>query len=306
VLHPHSVPAEDFSLEVQSRVGLLYGLTKELVFWGSHIISELDWRFQPVLYTGAALSVQTRWGFSAGIDVRSAFPWRSGYIGDSDCLNYREGDFRQTHYSQHDCYTERAVILDARLGWVFRLGSAFSLEPFGAFGLMQFKWTARDGYLQYPEQSDPPYDPWSPSLVKRPVSGTGIVYEQTYLIPAAGLSARAAFAGRFDAELRFVFSPYLFCSDLDNHVQRAGFGSATDTDYHDELRGGFLLEPALSLGFRVSQRARLALDVSYRGIFNLIGDSSTVLAGPGLTPGLVDEFYADGALDASVSLSVSL
>jgi len=286
-------------------------MARELVYYGQYTISELDWPFQPVLYAGTALAIQTRLGLSASLEVRSAFPWRSGFMQDSDFLNYDYGDLSRTHFSQHDCYTERAITLDARVGWVFHLGSAFTLQPFAAFGLMQYKWTARDGYLQYPSPTppDPPYTPWSPAQTKVPISGTGIIYEQVYLIPAVGLSARARLGERFDAGLSFVFSPFVFCNDLDNHVQRA---PPWDTDFYEYMRWGLLLEPALTLEFRVSRQARLSFDVSYRRITGLIGDSYTVNAGPGLPPGQIAATYPDSggaafdALDASLALSLSL
>jgi outer membrane protease len=312
-LCPAFLAAEELSVEVATRAGMLYGLARELVYSGSFAVSELNWRFQPVAYAGTALSLKTPLGLAATVEVRSAFPGKSGTIDDLDYLNYKPSggvDERLTHYSAHDCYTERAVLLDARLGWVFRLGPIFSLEPFGAFGLMQLKWTARDGYLQYEDdpQSLPPYEPWSPTTLKLPVSGTGIIYQQTYLIPALGVRLAADFAERFDASVRLIFAPYVFANNLDNHAH----GQAPDVDYYDYLRGGILVEPTVSLGFRPAPRARLSLDVSYRGIFGLVGDTEKVYSNPGLEPGLVVATYPNGAgasysaLDASLALTLSL
>jgi outer membrane protease len=304
-----AAPAGSVSLEITTRAGIQYGLARELVFAGQYTISELNWPFQPVLYAGTALAIQTRLGLSASLEVRSAFPWRSGFMQDSDYLNYEYGDLRRTHFSQHDCYTERAITLDSRVGWVFHLRDQFTLQPFAAFGLMQYKWTARDGYFQYPPEGSAPYTPWSSGQTKAPVSGTAIIYQQTYLIPALGFSASMRFGERFDAGLSFVFSPFVFCNDLDNHVQRA---PPWDTDYYEYMQWGLLLEPTLTLGFRVSRLARLSLDVSYRRISGLIGDSYKVNAGPGLPPGQVAATYPDAggaaydALDASLALSLSL
>jgi len=120
-----------------------------------------------------------------------------------------------------------------------------------------------------------------------------------------GLAARARLGERFDAGLSFVFSPFVFCNDLDNHV-------LTATDFYEYMRWGLLLEPAWTLGFRVSRQARLSFDVSYRRITGLIGDSYTVNAGPGLPPGQIAATYPDSggaafdALDASLALSLSL
>jgi outer membrane protease len=300
-------PERGYCLEVKTLTGTRVGLAKERVFSGPYTISELLWPFQPLLYAGTALSLQTRFGLCASLDVRSAFPGRSGYMEDSDFKNYESGDLSKTHYSQHDCHTERAITLDARVGWLFRPGARLTLQPFAAFGLMQYKWTARDGYLQYPPELVPPYTHWSPSVTKLLVSGTAVVYEQTYLIPAAGLSAQMRFGQRIDAALCFSFSPFVFCSDLDNHVQ-ATFAA----DYYDRMRWGLLLEPAVSLGYRLNPRARLSLEVSYRRVSGLVGDTDKVMAGPGQTPGEVAATFPGGAgaaydaLDVSVALSVSL
>jgi outer membrane protease len=197
------------------------------------------------------------------------------------------------------------VTLDARAGWTFRLAGRWLLEPFLAFGLMQYKWTARDGYLQYPGGA-PPYPPWDPAWAKVPVSGTAIIYQQTWWIPAVGLAAAKSLGERFDARLSFAFSPAVFCNDLDNHVMKAGFGSAYDTDYYDYLRWGLLLEPSLALGWRLNRQGRLELQVSYRTVFGLLGDTEVVDAGPGLPPGQVSATYPDGAGATYNALDVSL
>jgi outer membrane protease len=310
VLGPVPAAADGISVEVTTRAGVLFGLARELVYSGSFTISELNWRFQPVAYAGTALSVETQQGLVATVEVRSAFAGSSGKADDSDYLNYEfNGDPSLTHYSEHDCYTERAILLDARLGWAFRLGSRFRLEPFLALSLMQFKWSARDGYLQRPG-SGPPY---TLPVDKEPVSGTAIIYQQTYLIEGLGVQLAADFAERFDLMARLWVSPYLFCNSLDNHVLTWFFPeSAVNYDYYDYLRGGILVEPTVSLGFRPVQRARLSLDVSYRGIFRLIGDTEVVKASPYLPPGEVAETYPDGAgasynaLDVSLTLSLTL
>jgi len=293
---------ERFSLEIQSRVGVQIGLARELVYSGGTTISELLWPFQPVLYVGTALELRSRFGLFVLLDARSAFPGRSGAMENSDYLNYELGDLRRTHYSRQDCYTERAVTLDVQAGWSFHLARQLHLEPFLAFGLMQYKWTARDGYFQYPTQTGPPYDSWDPAWAKVPISGTSIIYQQTYLFPAAGLALETTLGERFEARLSFSVSPLVFCRGLDNHVQR----TAVDTDYYDSLRFGLLLEPAASLGLSLNQRARLSLEASYRRISGLLGDTAVVPAGPSLPPGQVSATYKDGAGASYDALSLAL
>jgi outer membrane protease len=174
---------------------------------------------------------------------------------------------------------------------------------------MDFKWTARDGYLQYPPgylggSATLPY-PDSSTQPKVPVSGTGIIYQQTYLIPAAGFAAKLRFGQNFSGSVSFAFSPLVFCNDVDNH-EFAG------KDFYEYMAGGLLLEPKVSLEWQVSERALLSLDVSYRHIAELIGTSYVVNIGVGYTPGQVSGTYPNGAgasfdaLDASLGFTWSL
>ncbi len=300
-----SFPVE-ISLATRTTVGVMYGMAKEFVFDGSFTLSELDWALQPVYYTGVSLECTAAIGLAASLAVRSGIFGQSGYITDSDWLNYPyNGDTRKTNFSQHNCFTERAFLLDARAGWGFRILEWLVLEPFGELSIMQFKWTARDGFLQYPTELTPPFTPWSQDTAKTPVSGTGLIYEQNYLIPALGLSARVRLSKQLDATASFTLSPFVSCNDLDNH-------EFTATDYTEKMNQGLLLEPEVSVGWQINDRARLSLEVSYRSITGLIGDSYEIFAGPGYTPGEVAAEYTDSggaafdALNASLSLLLSL
>jgi outer membrane protease len=286
---------------------VLYGTAREFVYDGSFTLSELDWALQPVYFTGVALELETAVGLHASVEVRSGVPGLSGQMTDSDWLNYNPPtslDARKTNFSEHNCYTERAFLVDTRVGWVISLFEGLEVEPYGKISIMRFKWTARDGYVQYPPEPAPPYTPWTPDQPKQPVFGTGIVYEQNYLIPAVGISARLMFSGAFDAAASLVYAPYVFCDDLDNH-EFAG------TDYTEKMSKGFMLEPELSLGWRIAERARLSLEVSFRHIAGLIGDSTAMDTTNGANPGQSTTYPDSGGasfdvLSASLSFHISL
>jgi outer membrane protease len=288
---------EDVTLTASTGIGILYGMAKEFVYdtsvynGQSYTQSELDWDLHALLTTKASLMVSTAAGFVASLDVQLGIPWKTGSISDSDWLNFGyNGDATKTNYSQHDCYTERAVLLDAKAGWEFALARWMTLEPFLAFGFMDFKWTARDGYLQYPPGyiaglSTKPYPDYSTDVVVS-VSGTGIIYQQTYFIPAVGLEAKIR-SGNLSGSVSFAVSPFVFCNDVDNH-EFAG------SDYYDTMSNGLLLEPKISLGWQLG-RSRLSLDVSYRHIAGLIGTTTVVNIGVGYPPGQVAKTYPNGA-----------
>ncbi len=267
-------------LTVRTGTGAMYGVSKEQVLYSATAFeSELVWAVQPVFYVESSLELHALGGLALSLDVKNGIPGKSGFITDSDWMNLPLNNDK-THFSQHDCYTERAILMDARAGWDIPFGEAFILEPYAALGFMSFKWTARDGYLQYPPAgATAPYPAWSPTEEKIPAYGTGIVYEQTYLLPAAGLRFSARLLGRVEAAAYFSASPLSFLWDLDNHNFRL-------TDFYGAMRGGLLLEPGLSLRVTLSPRAAVSLDASYRSITRLVGDTYSITAGvnfPGTT-----------------------
>jgi outer membrane protease len=162
------------TLTVRTGTGIMYGTSRELVLDGSFAVSELDWAIQPVFYVESVLELRALGGLAVSLSVRNGIPAQSGFITDSDWLNYPMNTDK-TNFSQHDCYTERAVLVDARAGWEFSLGDVLAIQPFGAFEFMSYKWTARDGYLQYPRgcfsaSACPPAQPsrWMPPIGASP------------------------------------------------------------------------------------------------------------------------------------------
>jgi outer membrane protease len=270
------------SLETSTSAGVLFGTSREIVLDSTYVVSQLDWAMKPLVFSGSELRATTPAGLRASLGVRAGVPGNTGRITDKDYLNY---DGVVTHDSEHDCFTEGALLLDARLGWQFAFGDRFAVEPFADFSVMRFKWTARDGYLQYPPESSYPYTPWNPLTTPRIyVYGTGIVYQQTWYIPIAGVRATLRFGDSMDGALALGFSPYLWMNSLDNHEMR-------QLDFVETVSGGLLLDPSLAVSWRISPRARLSLDLSYRIIWGLVGDTLVIgtgvsgVPGPELDPG---------------------
>lgn len=310
VLAAFAVPAlgAQVILETSTSTGMLFGTSRELVLSGAYVVSQLDWAIRPLVIAGSELRVSTPSGFHASIQVCSGIPGNTGRITDKDFLNY---DGEVTHYSEHDCFTEGALLLDARIGHEFALEEKFAIEPFAGVSVMRFKWTARDGYLQYPPHSSYPYTPWDPQTTpKVPVYGTGIVYQQTWYIPMAGVRAGIGFGERFVAAVELGFSPYLWMNDLDNHELRL-------VDFQGTLYGGLLLDPSLRISWQISPTAQLSFGVGYRVIWGLAGDTLKIGAGvegetgPELDPGVRERYEGTAgtsfdALSVSLSLVLSL
>lgn len=302
-LAPPGISAADITITASTGGGFLYGVVTELVYGTynnqPYTESELDWDLKALAVTTVSLDLRTSAGLTASLGVQLGVPWKTGSVSDSDWLNASVNDITtRTNYSQQDCFTERAILLDFKAGWEIPLAAGVAFEPFLAFGFMDFKWTARDGYLQYPpgwfgHSATKPYPDSSTDTVI-PVSGTSIIYEQTYFIPAAGLEGKVT-SGNFSGSVSFAFSPFVFCNDVDNHEFAL-------YDYYDTMSNGLLLEPKISLAWRMGG-GRLSLDVSYRHIAGLIGNTRQVTTGPGTS---TTTNYSNGAGASYDALSVSL
>lgn len=312
-----------YSLSVRTSFGTFYGVADEYVYnqdlSPDYKNSQLVWPLEPMLFSGAALSFDSVWGIFAVLDVKQGFAGKAGEMTDSDFLN---GDGQRTHFSQSDSYAERSNILDFKAGWDFLRIGPLRTGAFGEFTYMDLKWSARDGYYQYPTSGQPystspfipgTYTPWSDSETKTPLYGTGIIYETAYVGAAFGVRVRADFSSAFSVDGSFAFTPLLYCSTEDNHPLR-------QLDFYSSLSGGFMIEPRVGVEYGVLPRARLRLDVGYRYAWGLKGDLTVVntgtsdfstsyplVAGPDSTVTFKNDSGADlSLLDASLMLSISL
>jgi outer membrane protease len=142
------------------------------------------------------------------------------------------------------------------------------------------------------------------------VYGTGIIYSQNYLIPALGVKGAFSLTKALSMSASFILSPYLWCFDKDSHLFR-------QLDFYSSMHSGLLLEPRLSASYRFSPATAISLDVVYRHIAQLIGDTYEVGTGASgytqisqLAPGQQSVTFTNGAgasLDVlNVTVSVDL
>lgn len=311
------------TLSTGARFGAFYGLAHEFVYnqalSPNYENSELVWALEPMFFSGAALSLDTNLGLFATLDVRQGFAGKAGTMTDSDFLN---GDGVRTHFSQSDSDAERANIVDLKAGWDFYRERPLKIGFFGEFSYMDFKWSAQDGYLQYPTTGAPygmspftpgTYTPWSPGETKTPIYGTGILYEATWVGFALGVRSRYQFLDGFSVDASFAFTPILSCYTEDNHVLR-------QLDFYSTLSGGFMIEPRVAVEYVPFTGGVLRLEIGYRYTWGMKGDLTEVstgtttvtngfpyYAGPDSSfTGTGDSGASLSVLDASLGLSISL
>jgi len=305
--------AQGFPVTLTATSGTMLGWAKEFVYSSGYTESELDWPLLPAFSAGLTVTLGDKAGFLGSVALEAGIPMRVGTMTDSDYLN---GDGVKTHFSESDGVLESALLVNVQAGWGFQFevwgAQTGSFEPFLGFEFIRMEWTAQNGYLQYPPETSPPYTPWSPSTPQTPVYGTGIVYTQNYAIPTAGLKLSLPIVKALTVAASFTFSPYLWCWDKDSHLLR-------QLDFYSSMHSGILLEPQLQATYAITDKASVTLDVLYRHISSLIGD--TYIVGTGavgystigeLAPGQQSITYTNSAgasfdvVDISLGFSVGL
>jgi outer membrane protease len=259
-----------FSLTTSA--GFIIGGATELVFDSGYKMSELDWASQPLAYWGLEASVNLPSGWYARLGLKSGLSGKTGYMTDSDWQNW---DGVKTNFSESDSYTDQALLLNLAAGYDFSLADNMWIGPFLELSYLNFEWSARDGYLQYPPEFYPtdssgnpiygPYTPISPNTPTTTNSGIGIVYQQSTFYPSLGIHFAYRPLRQLKLSASFAVSPFASMTETDNHVERSIVFTSTMT-------GGLALEPRLSVEYRLSPRMSLGLDMSYIRIQNLSGD----------------------------------
>ncbi len=289
-----------FSLH--SGGGILYGRADELVYAASSssdLLSRLVWPMEGLAYGELGFGFGRRrtadFSFFAEASVKLGLPGRTGTMTDTDWMS---PSGYQTHYSAHDCLTDRAVLADYRLGFLFPVKDRLTLSPVMTLSTMSFSWTARDGYLQYgPNAGSGPYVPWDSSFAKVRLDGEGILYSQDWLILAFGLELGWDFSERLALKAAFSAAPFIVCGAQDDHLLR-------NLRFIDVMTGGYAFDPSLALSYRLDARFSLFLRGAYRHIAGVRGDTSQEAIDTGESYGLTKNTAGAGYSAFDLALGV--
>lgn len=271
-------PDSLFTVQIDARSGISTGLAREYVYWGSNpygldptdVLSRLDWKTNAMFLYGANLDLKTKFGLFLSFSFMAGSPGKGGVIEDRDWQLTDSPDVL-TNFSSHDMYIENAVIADSRLGWQFRPGPGFALSPYLQLHYRNYLWAAVDGYLQYGSYTSTPAPVTSSSTIVQ-VYGRGITYQPTVIVPALGASAELLPADFFSFYISLSFSPFANVTSVDNHLLRR-------LTFTDVMNGGFFINPAVDLSFKLTPKLTLSLNADYINIFGLLGDDYNMYYG---------------------------
>ena len=221
----------------------------------------------PLLSVDGRLNI---WNFFIAVDLFSVVPLASaaGIMEDYDYL--LENSDALSNYSKHDLYTDRHFNIMLKIGYSFFINN-FEIEPVVGFSYYTRKWSAIDGFLQYPEDDN---EPWTESVPQFNLSGTGISYEQLLRFPFFGLHCTYNIKDIFKVSLKALYYPYIWVEALDSHFIRL-------KQYYDTMEGGMGANVEISFIYYFNKLKKIGILASfnYEGLYTIRGTTSSNVIG---------------------------
>jgi plasminogen activator len=261
--------------------GIQTGTTQELVYEGGKLISRLNWNDGIVPVSGIA-GKMGMYGVFIKMGMKFAIPVKSGTMEDYDFLISNSTE--PSHYSQHDAYLDKGFSFCVEGGCEFRFLN-WTVTPALGFQYRNRKWTAADGYLQYPLTGL-----WTGNETKTEVNGPVISYEQAVWFPFGALEIGYIYAGRhgkYRYAIGLSLCPYTWAETNDTHFLRS-------MQFYDTLRGGISWSAGCSVEFQPGNPGGIGFIIrsGYESLNTVKGNTAS--NNTGISSGLltVDEGYS--------------
>lgn len=211
-----------YSLSFQGGVMLQSGEARELVYDGSHQLSELIWDISGLALAGGSVSAAVGSSLQINAGLWVAVNKGNGSMEDYDW--YIDGaDW--THFSDGDVEINSAYMFDINGAYTFYRGT--SVELYGILGYKRLYWD----WSEYGRSYIYSVNDWRDEIGS---SGgvNGIDYEQRFDVPYAGFGARVVF-GQASGSVYAIYSPFVTAEDKDHHILRDLYFKETfeDIDY---------------------------------------------------------------------------
>jgi outer membrane protease len=282
-----SVGAGERRSPIQSSIslqgGVLSGTAREYVFSGGNKTSQLDWGMSPVIFAGLAIGTKFFELVFLNVAYRTGLNESVGNVTDSDFTSFGIPSL----FSKQDSILERARFFDINAGYTYRIFKGLSVAGMLGYHRINFKMTARDGYVEYP-----------PGSMQRPFYGTGIAVEQTYDIPYIGIEATYEIHDNVYAQLVPKYSPLVHCEERDYHFRR-------QLDVFSSMSSGQYASLIAALGWRINNSTSVVLSGEYASIAMAKGDSYSVDLTTGAKSPTASNSASVGFHATSVMLSVA-
>jgi len=275
----------NYSFFIYPQFGVFYGQVSEIVYppadMKADLLSLLSWDMKPVPYFGIMIEFSParpmeRWRFFFDLSLKFGIPCPSGNMEDRDWMS--KENTKLTHFSTHDNVTKEIFILDFSSGVSFPIRNILLIKTFVNISLMSFCFNGENGSLTYArQQGDGIYNSIDDDPIERSLSGMGkvISYSQKWFYAAPGVSLGMGYKELLFAEISFIITPLVLCTDMDEHI-------LTNTQYKDKMKGGIMLEPGFRFSLNLKKWLGISCEISWRYISRTRGPSYNRSIGSGI------------------------
>ncbi|MDR0322265.1 MAG: omptin family outer membrane protease [Treponema sp.] len=277
------IQAQSYCLEVDFSfdIGLKGGTTQESVYEDETCISRSDWMDKAVPFTNFSGMFRTN-NFLFKLNLTLAAPLISGEMEDYDFLI--PDNENPSRYAWHTAYLDKDFSCGAEIGYEF-LFNYWYITPKIGFQYRSLKWTASDGYLQYPATGQ-----WTGDEQKVYVIGSVASYEQAIWFPYAAVEAGIHYTFPYEGKLQIAVGvgvyPYMWAETNDTHFLR-------NLQFNNSLSGGLGLNYELTVSFFPEHTNGIGFIIRYKNenILNMKGSATSNETGISSGSLLITEGY---------------
>lgn len=290
-----------YSFNLSVSPSLIAGSGFEYVFRSDSLIkSKLDWPILPAGGLTACTEFKLKNGFYLSFFSSFIIPSYSGKMFDYDYLNPYDPSML-TKFSEHKAYIKKGLDLSLNLGFmkplvVYKTYSDKKIKIYcsPSIGIRYIlnSWDAVDGYRKYPPDTNPP-SPVLPDTPITPMTGLGIRYSQTFILPSIGILFRFELPRYWKIDLSTQLCPNALGFAEDFHYMR-GVEGLKFVDVFKKKNLSFYLY--LSAEKKLSKFFSFFSSVDYTSITAYNGKSFVYF----LKSGLLKEVSASGSAGASL------
>ena len=241
--------------------GVMNGEAHELVYFGSHKLSELIWDIRNAYMLGASVNavIAPSWGLKLNGSISSTITKSDSTMDDFDWLIIG-ADW--THWSHHDnTKLERGLAIDLNVSkevYASKDGS-FAMDVALGFKRDNWRWSAAGGTFIY---STFTFRDTVGVFANIPV----ISYEQTINTPYIGVSMNWH-EGDFSLFTRVIGSIFVSADAVDHHYLR-------NLVFTDQFKSGKMIGIDLNWAYHLNEEMRCELIYSYQNYVTNRGDTS--------------------------------
>lgn len=215
-----------FGFGLNTYLGIKNGNVQELVFEDKTQISKLIWNQSISFQVGTDIDLRI-WRFFLKMNLNTSIPIKCGDMEDFDYLTPNTNKI--SHYSKHDAYLDKDFYITTYLSFRIHINKKhYSLFPLAGFTYQNRKWSAQNGYLQYPILSG---QPWKGNEPKENLTGTIMSYEQAVWYPFVGIESKILINNKWSFGLIGFYYKYICIDSIDNHFLRL-------KQFYDIMRDG--------------------------------------------------------------------